>query len=357
MPDKATVVVLSFRTYGDYVLKAPFLYALYLRFPGARVIVVTNSKGGQVYPLIDSRLEVVVLDHDTPTLRIVRELARIPRATHLFVTDTSRTSLALAVPIRAQRKTGWARNVSRLYGEHGFFDWTSPTASLRALAWLVLDERRVRRPEGHYEGYVELELLDAPALGRPLSAFRSAHALRPARRSAVPYIYCATEAGWKARQLSAAQWTAIAAGLAREHPRHRILIHGAPGLAATLAGGDRVVASDSGSVADLFHTVAGADLVIAPDSFALHIASLYDVPVLGYFGPAHPVRFRPTSPRSRTVFHAPECSPCLQRRGDAPCHRGLAQCSSLAATRPDEILACARFLLKTHPVPAAGHRA
>ncbi len=57
------------------------------------------------------------------------------------------------------------------------------------------------------------------------------------------------------------------------------------------ASDPRVVAYGKGSVLELFEKVSAADLVIAPDSFALHLASLYDVPAIGYFGPAHPHRF------------------------------------------------------------------
>ena len=52
------ITLLSFRTFGDYVLKAPFLFELGRLYPNAEVTIVTNRKGGQVYPLVDSRTEV-----------------------------------------------------------------------------------------------------------------------------------------------------------------------------------------------------------------------------------------------------------------------------------------------------------
>jgi ADP-heptose:LPS heptosyltransferase len=95
----------------------------------------------------------------------------------------------------------------------------------------------------------------------------------------------------------------------------------------------------------LFEKISAADLVIAPDSFALHLASFYGVPAIGYFGPAFPHRFRPTGPRSTSLFHQPECSPCLQLRGAASCRRGLVQCSSLAAMKADEFITAAQTAL------------
>ena len=72
----------------------------------------------------------------------------------------------------------------------------------------------------------------------------------------------------------------------------------------------------------MFEKISSADLVIAPDSFALHLASFYDVPAIGYFGPAYPHRFQPTGPGSASLFHQPDCSPCLQLRGDASLPQG-----------------------------------
>ena len=107
----------------------------------------------------------------------------------------------------------------------------------------------------------------------------------------------------------------------------------------------RVIAYGQKSVRELFEKISAADLVIAPDSFALHLASFYDVPAIGYFGPAHPHRFRPTGPGSASLFHQPECSPCLQLRGNKPAARGLIQCSSLAAMEPAEFIAAAEAAL------------
>ncbi len=44
------ITLLSFRTFGDYVLKAPFLFELGRLYPNAEVTMITNRKGGQVYP-------------------------------------------------------------------------------------------------------------------------------------------------------------------------------------------------------------------------------------------------------------------------------------------------------------------
>jgi ADP-heptose:LPS heptosyltransferase len=214
-----------------------------------------------------------------------------------------------------------------------------------ALVKLIYRPGRIRYPEDKHDAEVELELLDVKSGGLPLAKYRSPYAAAAAAKPDTRYIYCAAEAGWRARQLSDEQWAGILDNLLRAFPSHSIVVHGATAAVGRFAAEPRVVAYAQGSVAALFEQISGADLVIAPDSFALHLASLYDVPAIGYFGPAHPHRFRPTGPGSSSLFHQPECSPCLQLRGDNPCRKGLLQCSSLAAMQPYEFVAAAKAAL------------
>jgi ADP-heptose:LPS heptosyltransferase len=336
------ITLLSFRTFGDYVLKAPFLFELARLYPGAEVTMITNRKGGQVYPLIDSRLRLMVVDHGDPKLTMLRKLIAVPRANLVIALDDSRTTLLLSLILRGKRKTGWVQGISRLYAEGGFFEWKSVRPWVSAMVKAVYRPGRIRLPEDKHDAEVELELLDLQGRGEPLASYRGDFAAPPAPRPATPYIYCAAEAGWRARQLSEGQWTSILRGLLQAFPKHTILVHGA----SWLTGFDqRVVPYGQGSVKELFEKISAADLVIAPDSFALHLASFYGVPAIGYFGPAFPHRFQPTGPRSTSLFHQPECSPCLQLRGDAPCRRGLAQCSSLAAMQSAEFVTAAQTAL------------
>jgi ADP-heptose:LPS heptosyltransferase len=339
------ITLLSFRTFGDYVLKAPFLFELWRLYPNAEITMLTNRKGGQVYPLVDSRLKLVVVDHGDAKLQVLGTLLSIPRADQVFALDDSRTTLVLSLVVRGKRKTGWIQGLSLLYAEGGFFEWKSVRPWLSTVVKYVYRPGLIRRPEDKHDAEVELELLNLQGEGRPLASYRSEYALPPAIRQNPPYIYCAAEAGWQARQLTDQQWSSIIGDLLRAFPKHSIVVHGAAGAVKEFALEARVVAYGQGSVQELFEKVSAAELVIAPDSFALHLASFYDVPAIGYFGPAFPHRFRPTSPGSSSLFHQPECSPCLQLRGNTPCRRGLMQCSSLAAMKPAEFVAAAQAAL------------
>jgi ADP-heptose:LPS heptosyltransferase len=351
MPASTTArfTLLSFRTFGDYVLKAPFLHELYRRNPGAQITVVTNSKGGQVYPLLDSRLQVVVTDHGDSLAQVAGKLRRIPPAEVVYAVDDSRTTLLLAPLARGKRKTGWVQGRSRLYAQNGYFEWQSVSPWVSAIARLVLRPGRIRLPEDKYEADVELELLGmdgaAGARIRTLAEYRSAFAWPAAPRPQTPYIYCAAEAGWTVRQLSDEQWMGVISSLLQAFPRHSVVVHGTGAALRRLGVSERVIQYEGKSIKELFEEVSAADLVIAPDSFALHLASLYDVSAIGYFGPAHPRRFRPTGPGSQSLFRQPECSPCLQVRGSRPCAKGLTQCMSLAQMTPADFVRAAKATL------------
>src|ERR1700744_507246 len=233
------ITLLSFRTFGDYVLKAPFLFELFRLYPNAEITMLTNRNGGQVYPLVDSRLKLVIVDHGDTKLQVLGRLFVVPRADLVIALDDSRTTLVLSLMVRGERKTGWIQGISRLYGEGGFFEWRSVRPWLSAIVKAVYRPGRIRRPEDKHDSEVELELLDLAGQGRPLSSYRSQYASPPALRQEEPYIYCAGEAGWRARQLTDEQWTGIIRGLLQAFPLHTIVVHGAAGAVKNFASNPR----------------------------------------------------------------------------------------------------------------------
>ena len=56
-----------------------------------------------------------------------------------------------------------------------------------------------------------------------------------------------------------------------------------------------------------------SDLMISVDNGAAHLAAATGLPILSIFGPTTPVRARPATPISESVYLALPCSPCLQQ--------------------------------------------
>jgi len=335
------VTIINLQTFGDNLLKAPFLHELYARFPEAEVTVVTNPRGAQVYPQIDSRLHIEMFDKNTSKLAMLAQLRRLPKADVLYLLDMHPASVFMALAIRAKRKVGWKQSVSLLWHgpQAGFRNLYATKFVFSVIRCILLDKPRMRSPEGMYEGHVELLLLDQAAFKPRLAEYRSAFSLAPAPRPRQRTIYCATQASWRAKQLDNRLWSQTLAALLGRYPNHRIVVDGDPQLFAQFNDEPRLVPYQrTPDIADLFRLISGVDVVICSDSFLTHLASWFDVPSVSFFGPSAPHRFQPTAPGSTIIYHHPECSPCIRRMENDTCLAGHETCLSFQQIEVREIL-------------------
>jgi len=75
---------------------------------------------------------------------------------------------------------------------------------------------------------------------------------------------------------------------------------------------------------DLCHLLKEASLFVGVDSGVMHLASAFDIPVVGIFGPTDPSYVGPQNGRSRVVREEMECSPCyLKGCDERPCMKNL----------------------------------
>ncbi len=62
---------------------------------------------------------------------------------------------------------------------------------------------------------------------------------------------------------------------------------------------------------ELARLLKNALVLISNDSGPIHLASAFDVPVVGLYGPETPVRYGPLSSRKRVFYEDLWCSPCM----------------------------------------------
>ena len=75
---------------------------------------------------------------------------------------------------------------------------------------------------------------------------------------------------------------------------------------------------------ELCYLLKEASLFIGVDSGVMHLASSFDIPVVGIFGPTDPFYVGPQNRRSRVVREKMECSPCyLKGCEERPCMKNL----------------------------------
>jgi len=75
---------------------------------------------------------------------------------------------------------------------------------------------------------------------------------------------------------------------------------------------------------ELCYLLKEASLFVGVDSGIMHLASSFDIPVVGIFGPTDPFYVGPQNRRSRVVREKMECSPCyLKGCEERPCMMNL----------------------------------
>ena len=338
------ITIVSLQTFGDYMLKAPLIHELFAALGDPEITIVTNPRGVQVYPLIDSRLNVVGVNKAESRSALFLRLRRIPTADILYLVDQHPGSCLMALTLRARRRVGWYQSVSWLYHgkDLGFRDRYALKRILSEILRLTLTTSYLRSPESLYEGHVELGLLESPRRYPRLAQYRTAYSLPPRSKANPPVIFCATLASWVGRQLDEDRWIQVIQTLLEEFPGHGIVLDAADSLMSRFSREPRVTRLiRSEQLSEFFGLVSSADVVIASDSFVTHVASWFDVAAVSFFGPATPHRFAPTAPGSTILFHQPPCSPCVQGRGLELCRAGYSQCLSLQQITAQEICAAA----------------
>ena len=86
---------------------------------------------------------------------------------------------------------------------------------------------------------------------------------------------------------------------------------------------------------ELARLLRDALVLISNDSGPIHLASAFDVPVVGLYGPETPVRYGPLSSRRRVFYEDLWCSPCMSVHNAKAVHcvNQLACMKELAAER------------------------
>jgi lipopolysaccharide heptosyltransferase II len=155
-----------------------------------------------------------------------------------------------------------------------------------------------------------------------------------------PLVVIHVSAGNPFRRWPRASFAHVAATLARDDPRRRIMITAGPSEADAAAAVAAVAAAEAGdhaaaivrggepSLEELHVIMSRAQLFIGGDSGPLHIAATTAVPVVALFGPTLPARSLPwREGRADAVEPGPlPCRPCHQRHcvpGDFRCLTGI----------------------------------
>lgn len=346
------ILAVRLRQIGDVVFTTPTLGALRSRFPDARITYLVEPAAAPVLrgnPIID---ELIVAPRERGLAGLLGEWQLIrrlraarfdlvldfhggPRASLLSWLSGAPQRIGYEVIGRAWMYTTRVPRARELRPRHSVENQWDLLACLQVPAPTPSDNPVT----------MAVDPATAQAVGERLAAVGVAAEHR--------LIVLHVSAGNPFRRWPIPAFAEVAARLAGEDPRHRVLVTSGPSerTAATTVietarqqltvdTAPRVLACGEFSLSELRALVDRAALFIGGDSGPMHIAATSQVPIVGLYGPTLPVRSRPwRDPRwpaeAVEVADLP-CRPCEQR----VCAPGDFRC--LTSIRPDDVVNAAR---------------
>jgi predicted lipopolysaccharide heptosyltransferase III len=353
------ILLLRLRLIGDVVFTTPAIAALRRRFPDAHLTYLVEAPAAPVvrhHPDLDA---VVVLERPRgiARLRYDAQLAARLRAQRFDV----------AIDFHGGPRSGfltWATGAAQrigydLPGRRWWYTTRIPwTRSLVPPRHSVLNQWDLLRPLGIAAADATRDAVTM-AIDPAVDARVQSRLAAAGADAGAPLIVMHVSAGNPFRRWPTASFAAVAAELAREDSRRRVIITSGPSdagaaedvaqqarrLAGEAAGG--IVRTGEFDLAELAALVSRATLYIGGDSGPLHVAATTRTPVVALFGPTLPERsmpWRDPSIGAIAVDAGPlPCRPCHQRH----CVPGDFRC--LTAISPTMVLSAARTLLGAPP--------
>ncbi|MAE69647.1 MAG: hypothetical protein CME06_04155 [Gemmatimonadetes bacterium] len=333
-----TIVVAHLFGLGDLIMTLPFLEALRVMAPDARVILVVRSTVAPFLDGVDSvdRILGVGVGAGGVVASCLRALSnsRSPRPDIGFLPFTG---LASAICLAAFRPKHISGHIVDMQVRATFDFGRSRLAEVRHPTEMAFDSlRTIARVNRAEWGEPSLQL---PAGARSL--------LPPARHG--EWIALNPGVAWSARRWPIDRWIALARSLSElagvaliggpeDLPTTRRIESAVPGLLNLSAHTD---------AAALLGTLAACRVVVSSDAGPLHLARALAIPSVGLFGPVDPSLRRHGGRTAIDLIASPaiECSPC--HSGEYPPACSLPDC--MAAISVASVLEAIETLRENRP--------
>ena len=349
------ILLIRLRLIGDVVFTTPAIGALRRRFPDARLTYLVEPPAEPVVRHHPALNDIIIAERPRGVARVGYDfrLARRLRAERYDV----------AIDFHGGPRSGfltWASGAPErigydVPGRRWCYTTRVPwTRSLTPPRHSVLNQWDLLAPLGIAALDRARDAVVMPV--DPAADARVSDRLRAAGiEAAAPIVVMHVSAGNPFRRWPAAAFATVAAELARDDRRRRVIVTSGPSEAAAaeaVAGEARRLAADAAAgivrtgefdLAELRSLVGRSALYIGGDSGPLHIASTTGTPIVALFGPTLPERsmpWRDPAIGAIAVDAGPlPCRPCHQRT----CVPGDFRC--LTAISPTMVVSAARDLL------------
>jgi heptosyltransferase-2 len=158
----------------------------------------------------------------------------------------------------------------------------------------------------------------APDVSKPARQSMS-HWLDARRRRGGRLIALAPGAAYgPAKEWPAAEWATLIDLLAEGDGAECVLVGARSERArceevARSSRSGALIAAGETSVGELVALLSLCDAFAGNDSGSMHVAGALGIPTVGIFGSTNPARTSPLGPRTKVIYRAIDCSPCLAR--------------------------------------------
>ena len=318
--DRANILIVRLSSIGDVVHTLPSLVALRRHFPEARIDWLVESSCREV--LLDNPDMSDLLEVDTVRWRrrlyspriwadVVRTIRHLRARRYDVVLDLQGTikSAVAAFLVKGDRRIGFAlsdlkeRMAALLYTERVTPNGSRPHVidrNLSLLTALGLETKERAFP------IVVTESMERGA-ARTLEELGLSE-----------YVVLNPGGSWPTKRWSPEKFGALASEIARKWELPSLVLHG-PGEEGIA---ERVVEHSNGAsliapglgLREMIPYLQRARLFISGDTGPMHIASAFQVPVVGIFGPTDPARNGPFGQADEAIAKAVPCGPCYKHR-------------------------------------------
>lgn len=314
-PAPQRVLVKEVNWLGDLVMSLPALKAVRRAFPRARLSVLVKAELATFFDGAGWLDEVI-------PYRVGRSLGGLADRRHVVAEIRSRGfDLAIVFPrsfeaafwtalARVPRRVGFAADGRGLMLTH---KTTRPGALFRShqvYDYLYLLKHTLGIDSDRTDVAPEVHEAHRGTMRDWLATHR--------RRNERLIALAVAAAYGPAKEWPVARYAALIDRLAEQHDAECVLV-GAPSerarseMVAAASRRGALVAAGQTSVGQLAALLSLCDGFAGNDSGAMHVAGALGIPTVGIFGSTNPQRTGPLGPRTRSLYHHIECSPCLAR--------------------------------------------
>ncbi|MCX6574787.1 MAG: glycosyltransferase family 9 protein [Candidatus Aminicenantes bacterium] len=296
-------LIIRLSSLGDIIHTLPAFAALRRNFPGAKIAWAVEPKGKDILDFVPGLNEIIVVGSDG-----WRKKLKNKDQTALDFQGLIKSGL-IAFRSRARKRIGFDRKnlkeplASLFYTDRiGEFPETDHVIR-KNLALLTL--------LGIREGQIDFPLVVPEELRSSIREI----IIRSGYRSDKKLALFNVGAAWETKRWNPEKWIEVLKDLKNE-PIFPMLLWGTKPekeLALTVSEQTGIPLVPFLKAKEILALIKEAALLVSGDTFALHAACAFNVPVVGIFGPTNPARNGPFRGRDKVAYHELSCSLCYQR--------------------------------------------